>query len=57
MANSKTERVSAAVTPEEKRRLHLIADLRESDVSNQLRVHSINDLLEAARRAELPEAA
>ena len=52
MAESKTERVSAAVTPEEKRRLHLIARLRDSDVSNQLREHSITDLLQAYEMAK-----
>lgn len=52
MVTSKSERVSAAVTKEEKRRLHIVAGLRNSDVSNQLRENSINDLLAAYEQAE-----
>ena len=58
MENGKrTSRVSAAVTDEEKRQIHLVARLRNSDVSNQLREHSIRDLIAAARRVEDTERA
>ncbi len=52
MAESKKTRASTVVTLEELRLLKLVADLRNSTVSDQLRLHSVGDLIDAGRRAE-----
>lgn len=57
MAGSKTERVSAAVTPEEQRRIKVVAGLRDTDVSNLLRDMSITAILAEFRRAQGEEVA
>jgi hypothetical protein len=52
---SRTERVTAAVTPDEKRRIYAVARHAEKDVSNLLRLKPIRRIL--AEFEQLPDEA
>jgi hypothetical protein len=52
---SRTERVTAAVTPDEKARIKRVAELRGEDVSNLLRVKPIRRILEDYDRLPLDQ--
>lgn len=47
---SKVEQASAAVTPSEKELLKLVATVRTTTLSELLRTHSVNDLLQEGAR-------